>query len=83
VPCGCVGSHAYATHGGTELLLILIIVFFIFGVGKVPQLGERIGDAIKGFKKTMHEANDEVVQQKSESSITAGKIAPNTSLSST
>ena len=66
-----------------ELLLILIIVFFIFGVSKWPQLGEEIGDAIKGFKKTTHEAKDEAVQQKSESSITAGKIAPNTSLSST
>jgi sec-independent protein translocase protein TatA len=66
-----------------DLLLIVIIVFFIFGVGKLPQLGEGVGDAIKGFKKTMHEAKDEVVQRKSEPSITAGKIAPNTRISST
>jgi sec-independent protein translocase protein TatA len=33
-----------------ELLLLLIIVFIFFGEGKVPQLGEGIGGAIKGFK---------------------------------
>lgn len=58
-----------------ELLLLLIIVFIFFGEGKVPQLGEGIGNAIKGFKMTMHEARDEAVQHKPGSSTTAGKIA--------
>lgn len=40
-----------------ELLLILVIVLIIFGAGKLPQLGEGIGKAIKGFKKTVHEAD--------------------------
>jgi TatA/E family protein of Tat protein translocase len=57
-------------------------VFIIFGEGKWPQLGEGMGYAIKGFKKTMHEAKDEAMQQKFESSITAEKIAPNMSISS-
>ena len=40
-----------------ELLLILIIVLIIFGAGKLPQLGEGLGKAIKGFKKSVHEAD--------------------------
>ena len=37
--------------------LILIIVLIIFGAGKIPQLGEGLGKAIKGFKKSVHEAD--------------------------
>ena len=40
-----------------ELLLILIIVLIIFGAGKIPQLGEGLGKAIKGFKKSVAEAD--------------------------
>jgi len=43
--------------GFTELILILFIVLIIFGAGKLPQLGEGLGKAIKGFKKSVHEAN--------------------------
>ncbi len=45
----------FGSFGWMELLLILIIVLIIFGAGKLPQLGEGIGKAIKGFKKTVHE----------------------------
>jgi sec-independent protein translocase protein TatA len=40
-----------------ELVLILVIVLIIFGAGKIPQLGEGLGKAIKGFKKSIHEAD--------------------------
>ena len=36
-------------------MLILIIVLIIFGAGKIPQLGEGLGKAIKGFKKSVNE----------------------------
>lgn len=41
--------------GWMELLLVLVIVLIIFGAGKIPQLGEGLGKAIKGFKKSVHE----------------------------
>jgi sec-independent protein translocase protein TatA len=47
----------FGSFGWMELLLILIIVLIIFGAGKLPQLGEGLGKAIKGFKKTVHEAD--------------------------
>lgn len=40
-----------------ELILILVIVLIIFGAGKIPQLGEGLGKAIKGFKKSVNEAD--------------------------
>ena len=45
----------FGSFGWMELLLILIIVLIIFGAGKIPQFGEGLGKAIKGFKKTVHE----------------------------
>lgn len=47
----------FGSFGWMELLLILIIVLIIFGAGKIPQLGEGLGKAIKGFKKSVHEAD--------------------------
>ena len=47
----------FGSFGFMELILILFIVLIIFGAGKLPQLGEGIGKAIKGFKKSVHEAD--------------------------
>ena len=47
----------FGSLGFTELILILFIVLIIFGAGKLPQLGEGIVKAIKGFKKSVHEAD--------------------------
>lgn len=45
----------FGSFGWMELLLILIIVLIIFGAGKIPQLGEGLGKAIKGFKRSVYE----------------------------
>ena len=47
----------FGSIGFTELILVLFIVLIIFGAGKLPQLGEGLGKAIKGFKKSVHEAD--------------------------
>jgi sec-independent protein translocase protein TatA len=47
----------FGSLGIMELTLILFIVLIIFGAGKLPQLGEGLGKAIKGFKKSVHEAD--------------------------
>jgi sec-independent protein translocase protein TatA len=49
--------------GWMELLLVLIIVLIVFGAGKLPQLGEGLGKAIKGFKKSVHEPEPEQITQ--------------------
>jgi TatA/E family protein of Tat protein translocase len=45
----------FGTMGISELIIILVIVLIIFGAGKLPQIGEGVGKALKGFKK---EVND-------------------------
>ncbi len=45
----------FGSFGWMELLLILFIVLIVFGAGKLPQLGEGVGKAIKGFKRSVNE----------------------------
>ena len=49
-----------ATFGIWELVLILLIVVVIFGAGKLPQLGESLGKAIRNFKKGFKEKPKEI-----------------------
>jgi len=39
--------------GSQELMIILLIVFLIFGAKRLPELGGSVGQAIRGFKKGM------------------------------
>ena len=42
--------------GVQELVIILVIMLFIFGPGKLPQIGDAIGRAIKDFRKGITDA---------------------------
>jgi sec-independent protein translocase protein TatA len=42
--------------GSQELMIIFLIVFFVFGAKRLPELGKTLGQAIRGFKKSMEEA---------------------------
>ena len=44
--------------GPLELVLILVIVFIIFGAGKLPEIGGAIGKGINSFKKSMKEPDE-------------------------
>ena len=46
----------FGTMGISELIIILAIVLIIFGAGKLPQIGEGVGKALKGFKKEVHDS---------------------------
>jgi sec-independent protein translocase protein TatA len=39
--------------GVPELLIIAVIVFFIFGAKRIPEMGKAMGETIKGFKKSV------------------------------
>jgi sec-independent protein translocase protein TatA len=64
--------------GFTELILILFIVLIIFGAGKLPQLGEGLGKAIKGFKKSVHEAD--AIEAEAEAAAQQQVAAPQPSI---
>ena len=44
---------AISMPGGSELLLILLIVIVVFGHSRIPALGEALGKGIRNFKKSM------------------------------
>ena len=69
----------FGSMGFTELLLILFIVLIIFGAGKLPQLGEGLGKAIKGFKKSVHEA--EAIEAEAEAAQQQQMAAPQQAIS--
>jgi sec-independent protein translocase protein TatA len=41
--------------GMWELIVILLIVVIIFGASRLPQIGEGLGKAIRGFKQSLKE----------------------------
>ncbi len=44
--------------GMQELLVVLLIVFVLFGAKRLPEMGKGIGEGIKNFKKSMKESED-------------------------
>ena len=42
----------------SELLVVLAIVFLLFGTKKLRTLGSDLGSAIKGFRKAMNEPEE-------------------------
>ncbi len=51
--------------GMPELMVIMVIVLIVFGAGKLPQIGENLGKAIRNFKMS--------TQQKEEINVTPKK----------
>ncbi len=49
--------------GMPELLVILVIVIVIFGASRLPQLGEGLGKAIRGFKKGISSDSQEEISK--------------------
>jgi sec-independent protein translocase protein TatA len=52
--------------GPLELVLILVIVFIIFGAGKLPQIFGSVGKAIRNFRESQSgtDEEEEVVKTK-------------------
>lgn len=39
--------------GLSELLVLLVIVFFLFGAKRLPEMGRGIGEGIRNFRKSV------------------------------
>ena len=50
--------------GMPELIIILVIVLIIFGAGKLPHIGENLGQAIRNFKKSTEKDQIDVAPKK-------------------
>lgn len=47
-----------------QLLLILLIVFLIFGASKLPEFGRGLGEGIRNFKKALSGETEEEKKNK-------------------
>ncbi len=50
--------------GGTEWLIILLVVILLFGGKKIPELAKGLGKGIKDFKKAMNDESEPVKEEK-------------------
>ncbi len=59
----------FGTLGFSELIIILVIVLIIFGAGRLPQIGEGVGKALKGFKKEVNDIPPPVEEQNPQAAL--------------
>ncbi|MBT8122519.1 MAG: Sec-independent protein translocase subunit TatA [Gammaproteobacteria bacterium] len=60
-----------------QLLIILAIVLVLFGAKRLKNVGSDLGGAIKGFKKSMREGEDEVdknLEDKDQGRVIDGEV---------
>ena len=46
--------------GGSELLVIVLVMFLFFGPKKLPEAGKNIGKAMREFKNAMRGLKDDL-----------------------
>ena len=54
------------TMGIAEWIIILVIVFLLFGAKRLPEIGKGIGEGIKNFRGAMKKDEDKDLQKPSE-----------------
>jgi len=63
--------------GTTEILLIVAVLFLLFGATRLPQLAKSLGQTRKAFKEGMREAEEEerLEQQQKQINPTSSVVA--------
>jgi len=46
----------FGSLGTAEILVIFVIALIFFGPSKLPEFGKSLGEAIRGFKKAVSDA---------------------------
>ena len=62
--------------GTTEIILIVAVLFLLFGATRLPQLAKSLGQSRKAFKEGMREAEEEKAQAQKRDQIAANAAAP-------
>jgi len=57
--------------GTTEIILIVAVLFLLFGASRLPQLAKSIGQSRKAFKEGMRDAEEEEKAEKQQLSSPA------------
>ena len=62
--------------GPLEIGIVLVIILIIFGVGKLPQVGEALGKGIRGFRKASSGEDEQEEEKKEEATKALSEEAP-------
>jgi sec-independent protein translocase protein TatA len=62
--------------GTTEILLIVLALFLLFGASRLPQLAKSFGQTRKAFKDGMREADEEERLEQEQKQLNSTPIAP-------
>lgn len=52
--------------GGYEIILIVAVLFLLFGASRLPQLAKSLGQSRKAFKEGMREAEEDLKLEEEE-----------------
>lgn len=61
--------------GTTEIILVVAVLFLLFGASRLPQLAKSLGQSRKAFKEGMREAEEEERAEKQLSSAEKPQIS--------
>lgn len=62
--------------GTTEILLIVLALFLLFGASRLPQLAKSLGQTRKAFKEGMKEAEEEERMEQQQRHMNPAPAAP-------
>lgn len=60
--------------GTTEIILIVAVLFLLFGASRLPQLAKSLGQSRKAFKEGLREAEEEEAAEKQLRSAEAPQV---------
>lgn len=46
--------------GGTELLVVFVVILLVFGPSQIPKMARGLGEAMREFRKAQREIGDEM-----------------------
>jgi len=61
------------SFGTTEIILVVAVLFLLFGASRLPQLAKSLGQSRKAFKEGMREAEEE---ERDKAQISSNTEAP-------
>lgn len=62
--------------GTTEIILIVAVLFLLFGASRLPQLAKSFGQTRKAFKDGMREAEEEEKIEQEQKKISSTPMTP-------
>lgn len=63
--------------GTTEIILVVAVLFLLFGASRLPQLAKSLGQTRKAFKEGMREAEEEEkIEEEKRRQMTSNTAAP-------